>query len=167
MKAGRPVKMLGNLIILVMVVLLMGISFPQLYGMKCYAVVSGSMSPALKVGSAVYIKKKMPAQIKKGEIITFVTDNGGARITHRVMENNKEKQFFITKGDANDNQDIQPVKWENLCGTVVFSVPYAGYILKFLGNGKGKGTVLLFLLAFFLYTEISGGEIIKKEREVD
>lgn len=48
-----------------------------------------------------------------------------------------------------------------------FSVPYAGYILKFLGSGNGKGAVLFFLLAFSLCTEMSGGEIIKKERETD
>lgn len=121
--------------------------------------------PALPVGSAVYIKKKAPEAIEKGEVITFTADKGETMITHRVVENNKEKQFFITKGDANDSQDIQPVKWKNVCGTVIFYVPFAGYILKFLGSGRGKAAVLFFLLAFSFCTEMSGGEAIKKESE--
>ena len=163
----KPGKKLEIWIMLVAAVLLLGLSFPQLYGMQCYAVASGSMTPVLKVGSAVYVKTKTPDQVKEGEIITFASDPGGILVTHRVVENNKEKQFFITKGDANDSQDIQPAKWENLCGTVAFSVPYAGYILKFLGNRKGKCAVLFFILAVFLCTEMSGGEKIKKESETD
>ena len=167
MKGKSPVKIIGNLIMLVTVVLLIGLSFPQLYGMEGYAVASGSMIPALGVGSAVYVKAKAPELVEQGEIITFTTDTGGVRITHRVVKNDKERQSFITKGDANESEDIQPVKWKNLCGTVVFSVPYAGYILKFLGSGNGKGAMLFFLLAISLCTEMSGGEIIKKDRETD
>lgn len=167
MKFKRPVKILGNFVRILAVALLLSLSFPQLYGMKCYAVASGSMSPAFPVGSAVYIKKRSPEQVEKGDVITFKAENGKTMITHRVVENRKEKQFFITKGDANDSQDIQPVKWENLCGVVAFSIPFAGYMLKFLGSKKGKMAVLFFLVAFSFGMEMSGGETIKKESETE
>ena len=91
-------------------------SFPQIYGMKCYSVMSGSMSPDLPVGSAIYVKEKEPEKVEKGEIITFTTEQGRTMITHRVAENNKEKHFFVTKGDSNQYQDTKPVKWGKSAG---------------------------------------------------
>ena len=72
--------------------------YPQILKMRCYTVVSGSMSPALPVGAAVYVKEKQPREIKKGEIITFF--EGETVITHRVMEIDENAQLFMTKGDA-------------------------------------------------------------------
>ena len=116
-------KGLLKIIWVIFVILLVGLSFPQIYGMKCYSVMSGSMSPDLPVGSAIYVKEKEPEKVEKGEIITFTTEQGRTMITHRVAENNKEKHFFVTKGDSNQYQDTKPVKWENLQGTVVFCMP--------------------------------------------
>ena len=41
---------------------------------------------------------------KKGDIITF--HNGDTVVTHRVVK--KEKDIFITKGDANKTEDPVP-----------------------------------------------------------
>ena len=53
-------KGLLKIIWVIFVILLVGLSFPQIYGMKCYSVMSGSMSPDLPVGSAIYVKEKEP-----------------------------------------------------------------------------------------------------------
>ena len=90
-------KGLLKIIWAIIAILLVGLSFPQIYGMKCYSVMSGSMSPDLPVGSAIYVKEKEPEKVEKGEIITFTTEQGRTMITHRVAENNKEKHFFVTK----------------------------------------------------------------------
>ena len=51
-------KGLLKIIWAIFAILLVGLSFPQIYGMKCYSVMSGSMSPDLPVGSAIYVKEK-------------------------------------------------------------------------------------------------------------
>ena len=66
-------KGLLKIIWVIFAILLVGFSFPQIYGMKCYSVMSGSMSPDLPVGSAIYVKEKEPEKVEKGEIITFTT----------------------------------------------------------------------------------------------
>ncbi len=136
--------------------------YPQILKMRCYTVVSGSMSPALPVGAAVYVKQKQPREIKKGEIITFF--EGETVITHRVMEIDENAQLFMTKGDANEKQDTQPVKWENVYGTVVFTVPYVGYVRLFLSTWNGKAAVLSCFLAFSLCMNIWEG--VKAKRSV-
>lgn len=138
--------------------------YPQILKMRCYTVVSGSMSPALPVGAAVYVKEKLPREIQKGEIITFF--EGETVITHRVMEIEESTHLFITKGDANEKSDAQPVKWENVYGTVVLAVPYAGYVRLFLSTWNGKAAVLSCFLAFYLCMKIWEGVKAKKEREI-
>lgn len=90
-------KGLLKIIWVIFVILLVGLSFPQIYGMKCYSVMSGSMSPDLPVGSAIYVKEKEPEKVEKGEIITFTTEQGRTMITHRVAENINGKAFFCNK----------------------------------------------------------------------
>lgn len=154
---------LKQIFLAVFVCVLFFLCFPQILQMECYTVVSGSMSPALPVGTAIYVKKKPPQRIKQGEIITFT--GGNAVITHRVIENDQERQLFITKGDANAKPDAQPVKWKNVNGIVAFSIPYVGYVKMFLGTWNGKAAVLFFLLAFYQGINIFEGR--KKEREID
>ena len=144
-------KGLLKIIWVIFVILLVGLSFPQIYGMKCYSVMSGSMSPDLPVGSAIYVKEKEPEKVEKGEIITFTTEQGRTMITHRVAENNKEKHFFVTKG-------------ENLQGTVVFCIPFAGYVLNFTGSRTGKIAAVFFLFAIYLATEIFEGQTKRRVR---
>ena len=147
-------KGLLKIIWVIFVILLVGLSFPQIYG----------MSPDLPVGSAIYVKEKEPEKVEKGEIITFTTEQGRTMITHRVAENNKEKHFFVTKGDSNQYQDTKPVKWENLQGTVVFCIPFAGYVLNFTGSRTGKIAAVFLLFAIYLATEIFEGQTKRRVR---
>ena len=57
-----------------------------------------------------------------------------------------KKRQFVTKGDANKDEDAAPVKWEKLQGVVRWWVPKAGYLLRFLGDKKGKAAILCSLL---------------------
>lgn len=59
-------KGLLKIIWVIFVILLVGLSFPQIYGMKCYSVMSGSWSPDLPVGSAIYVRKGAGKSRKRG-----------------------------------------------------------------------------------------------------
>lgn len=72
-------KGLLKIIWVIFVILLVGLSFPQIYGMKCYSVMSGSMSPDLPVGSAIYVKEKGAGKSRK---------RGDHYIYHGTRENN-------------------------------------------------------------------------------
>ena len=155
MNLGKKVCLMGRWgIQFVFFALLFLLGIPSLFGIQNYTVISGSMEPVLKVGSAVYVKKVDPKNIKTGDVITFFMDSSDIRVTHRVVENNLEKQILITKGDANLKVDQLPVKWEKVCGTVIMTVPFVGYILRFLGNWKGKAAALSFFAGMGLWAEI-------------
>ena len=99
---------------------------------KPAVVISGSMEPAIHIGSLVLIEKNT-TEPAIGDIIAF--EKGGAFITHRVAETRNEG--YITKGDANRTFDPGIVTEDMIVGTTVLTVPYAGYAVKALSTGRG------------------------------
>lgn len=146
MKAKRWMKCLLWLVLTIQILILTCFALPSILGFQCYTVISGSMQPTLPVGCAIYVKEEEPELVKKGDIITYAVGEEETRVTHRVLETDREKKQFVTKGDANKNEDAAPVKWEKMQGVVRWWVPGAGYLLRFLGDKKGKVAVLCFLI---------------------
>ena len=161
----RTAKTITDLLLGALLVLLICLTLPGLFGVQCYAVVSGSMEPVLPVGSAVYVQKKAPDTIIEGEIITFLTNQSKNRVTHRVIKSDLRRKVFVTKGDANRQKDASLVSWENVCGVEIGCVPYAGYVLEFLNNWKGKAAAVCFFLVLLLISEALTvrREVLQKE----
>lgn len=130
--------MAANIVLGVFCFLLLLLAVPKLIGFESYTVISGSMEPALPVGSVVYVKKVPFSHISKGDVITYLVGENGMRVTHRVVGTDKEKQEFITKGDANGGSDGKAVKFQNVCGVVKFCLPLLGYLQKALADSRGK-----------------------------
>ena len=110
-----------------------------------YVVLSGSMEPALYTGSLAFVRQIEPADVAGGDIITFSSPNDPDRLTtHRVVGINEDNGLsFITRGDANEVNDPNPVAEEQLVGRVSGSIPYLGYVFGFAQTREG-----LFLLIF-------------------
>ena len=75
---------------------------PNLLGYQFYVVQSGSMSPALEVGTVIITKTpKDSSQMKVDDIVTYKT-NEGIVVTHRIIEviGTADGQIkYRTKGD--------------------------------------------------------------------
>lgn len=97
-------------------------------GLTPYYVMSGSMEPAIPVGSLVYVRKVLPESVRVGDAITFTVNEGLQIVTHRVAAVDAENKVFITKGDANNTRDGKPVDYSNVLGTSAFIIPYLGYL---------------------------------------
>ncbi|MBO5347617.1 MAG: signal peptidase I [Lachnospiraceae bacterium] len=140
--------------ILVAAVVLLAIALVgvRLVGLQVFTVLSGSMEPAYHTGSLIYVKDIDPAEIKAGQVITFML-NEDTVATHRVVEVIPDEEDasvlrFKTKGDANDTVDGSLVHYKNVIGTPVFTIPYLGYIANYIQKPPG------------LYIAISVGAII-------
>lgn len=133
-------------------------------GYEIYSVISGSMEPALPVGSLVYIGREEPKNIEKDEVIAFYgAKDSNAIITHRVVENRVVMGEFITKGDANKTNDMNAVPYGNFIGKVEFSLPVLGYVAQLITSIEGKivaGGVILVALVLQIIASA-----IEKRRE--
>lgn len=144
-------------------VLLVGV---RLFGFQVYCVLSGSMEPAYRTGSVIYVRPCDPAALEVGDVITFRV-SGNTTATHRIVEvvGEGDAVSFRTKGDANDTVDGSLVSPENLIGKVAFGLPYLGYLAEQIQTPRGRyitaaaGVLLVVLL---LVPELLSGKRAKK-----
>jgi signal peptidase I, archaeal type len=132
-------------------------------GFHMYNVLSGSMEPAIPVGSLLYVRSGDPEQVEDEDIIAFygsLEDSG--IITHRVVKNNVVSGTFTTKGDANDKEDPTPVSYDNYIGRVTLSVPYVGRVLTIMTSLEGKIAAAC-IVGLGVILNVIGGRIGNKE----
>ncbi len=129
---------------------------PVLFGYHTYVIEGSSMAPSLKAGSVAVTGPTSPRALKVGDIVARRSSTDSPPVLHRIVEvqNVDGQRLFITQGDANRSPDPQPVALEGPGDKVIYSVPYAGYILGFAGSGLGRGVLigvpLVLLAAIFV-----------------
>lgn len=90
------------------------------------AIASGSMNPTFDRGAVVIVDQR-PDLIEVGDVIAFHAKE--SIIVHRIIEKNKDRdgEYFITKGDANEAPDSIKIKRDNIVGVVKAKIPIIGY----------------------------------------
>ena len=136
--ACKGMHMLGNLLLVLVILFCVPITVPRILGHQIYHVISGSMEPAIPMGSLVYTAPIAPDEIKPGDVIAFYTKESPTAITHRVVEHLAESKEYITKGDANEKKDRDPIPYDNYIGKVTLHVPYFGYWFAIFTSSLGK-----------------------------
>lgn len=101
---------------------------------KVFTVQSGSMSPALMINDAVFVRPVNTEELRAGDIITVKTPDGSRSFTHRITRIDTEKALVYTKGDANKSEDPMPADMSLVAGRVLFSVPYLGLLSALVQN---------------------------------
>lgn len=101
------------------------------FGVKPTIISSGSMQPSLEVGDIVVVSDVSIEDIKEGDIIQYEWNNFST--IHRVYKVHSLGEdtipiMFTTKGDANNEPDVDPVMPEQITGKVVFTIPKLGWI---------------------------------------
>jgi signal peptidase len=130
-------------------------------GYKLYTVQSGSMLPQIKIGSIVVSRQASAYQV--GDIITF--KNAPAPVTHRIFSATESagRLNFITKGDANETPDTEPVLQEQVLGKVIATLPFLGYPVAFAKTKQGFLFLIIIPAVIIVYSEILNikNEVIK------
>ncbi len=142
---------------------------PSVFGKTPMAVLSGSMSGTaedhIEVGDLIFIDKIEPEELEAGDVIAYM--DGSMVVTHRIMEVQTAGDGsiqWITKGDANNTEDTDPVNESQLVGIFTARIPKVGDFAMFLQEPLG---MILFigvpLLAFIIYDIIRRQHYAHKE----
>jgi len=147
--------------VVITVILLIVSTFPITGNYKIMTVISGSMEPAIKVGSVVMSKPL--DNYKIGDVITFQRRGERDSTTHRIVEARVAggESVYTTQGDANNAPDIKEVRKSEVLGKVLVSVPYLGYLVAFAQKPIG-----FFLIIIIPAAVIVGDEIKKVYAEI-
>lgn len=161
-------RVLGIMMIAAVIVSCCPAAIPRLAGYEIYNIVSGSMEPAISVGSVVYVKPCRPHDMKAGDIPAFYVNE--EVIVHRIVRNDINEKVLYTKGDANAAEDMNPVPYNMVIGRVERNIPHLGNVIALYTSRQGKICVLGFLLAGMILVWLSGRmapdrkERLEKER---
>ena len=162
-------NLVSAVLILIGIAAVVLFAIPAIAGYKPFVVLSGSMEPQIKAGAIAYNNTHAKVEeVKVGDIIVFKADK--AYVTHRVISIN-EDNTFTTKGDANQNEDLAPVKFEKFKGKTAFTIPYLGKMLKLVQTKTGifiLVTAVGLNIVYAIFSEDEKKENNKKEwREKD
>lgn len=123
---------------------------------KSFVVVSGSMEPAIRSGSVVFVKPVTPSSIKKGDIIAFTSpSNPKDTIIHRVDSiSSIDPLLFKTKGDNNNAVDNWDVMGVSVKGLYFAAIPFLGYIGAFVRQPLGFGLIIVLPALLFIISQV-------------
>lgn len=110
---------------------------PYIFGHRVLQVVTDSMKPTIKGETCILIEEVEQKDIKKGDIITFESDDpllNGFLNTHRVSEvhwdEELQENYYITSGDYTGKQDPYPVYYRKVVGRYVGELPYGDFVYR-------------------------------------
>lgn len=110
---------------------------PDIFGWSWAVVVSGSMEPEISVNDLIIVHEQDEYAV--GDIVTY--ENGDSVVTHRIVEHRGDS--FITRGDANNTNDLYPVSREAVVGKVLDTIPRAGLFIQYLRTPLGMCCMVL------------------------
>ncbi|MGB9963319.1 signal peptidase I (plasmid) [Halobacterium sp. MBLA0001] len=156
--AGKTTATLAVVAVLLTTVL---VAIPGVIGADAsYVVLSNSMEPALETGDVVIVQAVAPGAIEVGDVITYQrppdADGGPNRVSHRVIDVHEAdgELTYQTKGDANDAPDPYQVHESDLTGRIWFTIPYIGYLIRFIGTTAGILTFVVLPGILLVVTEL-------------
>lgn len=126
-------------------------------GYNYKTVLTGSMEPAIPVGSIVITKEQSSYEIE--DIISF--QEKGSVITHRIISIDRER--YITKGDANNVADTEKVQQKQILGKVILTIPLLGYLVMWLMSPVGIISLFIIIGIWYIATGRNRGAGNEKE----
>jgi len=114
-------------------------------------VYTGSMEPAIPIGSVVVIKPVDSETLQINDIICFKLLEPPS-ITHRIT--NITNEGYLTKGDGNEDMDPWIVKRDNVIGKVIFTIPFVGYIGYFVKTPIGFILLIVIPASLLIILEV-------------
>ncbi|MCQ4948655.1 signal peptidase I [Bittarella massiliensis (ex Durand et al. 2017)] len=162
--AKKICNTLSALLLAALAAVALAILIPMLLGYREMAVLSGSMEPAIPVGSIVCVKPTKASQLQAGDVCTYLLPDGNTYVTHRVLSVDSEARTLVTQGDANDAPDGE-IAFSQVFGRAAFHLPLLGYLTTGIKTPTGIfaacGLVILIILLNFVPAIIAAGEAEK------
>lgn len=163
--AAALLNLSARLLNILFILLASVLMIPSVIGIRPFIVMSGSMEPEIMTGSIAFIDTKNQ-EADAGDIITFHT--GDALVTHRVFA--IRDGLYQTKGDANDQPDVELVSAEQVEGKYRYNIPKLGFLLASLGKKGLIGAVMWLLglnaLSFLMSASVKREQVNKDDDRI-
>ncbi len=164
-KKRRVLNFIGMMLMVAVIAATIPLNVPKWCGLQIFEVLTGSMEPVYPVGSVVYVKEAKADEIKEEDAITYTLGTNSEYVmTHRVTQIFKDEQAFMTKGDANETEDMEKVPFTRLIGRPVFCIPYLGFVSDYFHTAMGKAAcacIFIAALLMWLFAEFQSRRVLR------
>lgn len=110
---------------------------PSVSDVRLLAIETGSMEPMIAVDDVVVTVPVADAEdLSEGDVVAYLRN--GSTVVHRIVTNRPSLGEVVTKGDANEAEDLDPVPYDAISGRSVFVAPHAKEALDALSSVMGK-----------------------------
>src|SRR5581483_9735982 len=133
-------------------------------GNRTVTVMSGSMEPAIWIGSAVVSSPVPSKDLTAGDVIVYSLAGAALPLVHRIVsiEERDGTRYYRTRGDANPTQDPAEFTLAANAWRLSYSVPFAGYLIFAVSKPAGQiATLMIPITAMVL---LAGKDWVKKAR---
>lgn len=152
--AAKGMQVLGTGLLIALVLVCLPLTLPRMFGYHIYSVISGSMEPEIPVGSVIYVEEAVPEEVQEGDVIAFWSND--SVVAHRVVKNKVVEGAFVTKGDANAEEDMNDIDYEALVGRVAAHYPMLGELMILYTSSVGKAYVVCFAACGAMFNILAG-----------
>ncbi len=175
MLSALATGLLGALLVLFLGIGVAAIVVPAATGSLALTVRTSSMEPTLPAGTLIVVRPTELADLVPGKVLTYQLKSGEPTlVTHRITQRMllaDGSPVFTTKGDANPQPDLAPVKPVQVKGTVWYAIPYLGWVATLL-TGEARTVVVsivvggLLLYAAWMFTSAVRDRFTKRNTAV-
>ena len=145
---------------------------PSVGGTFPMIILTDSMVPEFESGDLIICHTAEPEEVQVGDIICFYdpAGNGMTTVTHRVQEVTEGEDgslAWVTKGDANNIEDMQPVPAENLVGIYRSRIPGLGSVAMFMQTTQGLILCVICPIIFLVAYDMIRRRLYEQENQKD
>ena len=137
----------------------------SILGFRQYVVATGSMEPEYNIGDLIVIRETTKEEIKIGDVINYISENGIDTITHRVVDiiEKDGQNYYKTKGDNNNSEDSELVDYSQVKGTLVFKISKLGTVITKMFTGTGITILFAVIILSYIRDKNKEEKIIARE----
>lgn len=137
----------------------------SILGFRQYVVATGSMEPEYNIGDLIVIRETTKEEIKIGDVINYTSENGIDTITHRVVDiiEKDGQNYYKTKGDNNNSEDSELVKYSQVKGKLVFKISKLGTVITKMFTGTGITILFAVIILSYIRDKNKEEKIIARE----
>ena len=145
---------------------------PSISGIFPMIILTDSMYPEFESVDLIICNTAEPEEIKVGDVICFYdpAGNGTATVTHRVQEvvtDDEGNLAWITKGDANNTEDLPTVPAKNLIGVYKTRLKGLGNVAVFMQTTQGLIICVICPIIFLVAYDVIRRRAYEKSKKKD
>ncbi len=164
----KIINIISTVLLIVLIIIVIAVfltrasgGVPELFGYQVYRISSGSMSPVLEVGDVILSHKVDADEIKVGDIITYLGDEGnydGMLITHSVItapHSSGGDTVLSTQGVAEGAIPDPEISFSQVKGKYITKLSFLNKAYTFFLSPTGLIIFILIIMILFGYEIIS------------